>query len=158
MLRKILAKIGEGLIVGIGVGIAFGTFSYVQSRIMMSQLEERSLAEELPSFEGYREFGPDAKLSVTSQKPKPGSERTNFIGEIANDGKDAWDYVRLLIELFDKNNAFVGKCTGSVDGTVRPGEKRNFEVSCTGCGNTVVPAYDHYTIRIVDANFASQVK
>jgi len=158
MLRKILAKIGEGLLIGIGVAIAFGTFSYVQSRITMSTLEERPYNDELPSFEGYREFGPDAKLSMTAQKPQLGNERTNFIGEIANDGKDAWDYVRLLVELFDRDNAFVGKCTGSVDGTIRPGEKRNFEVSCTSCGNSAVPAYDHYTIRIVDANFASEAK
>jgi hypothetical protein len=158
MLRKILAKLGEGLLLGIGAGIAFGAFSYVQARIMMSQLEERAYGDELPSFEGYREFGPEAKLSITSQKPQPGNERTTFIGEISNDGKDAWDYVRLMVELFDKDNVFVGKCTGSVDGTIRSGEKRNFEVSCTSCGNSVVPAYDHYTIQIVDANFASEAK
>ena len=158
MLRKILAKLGEGLLLGIGAGIAFGTFSYVQSRIMMSQLEEHSTVDEFPSFESYREFGPDAKLSITSHKPQPGNERTAFIGEIANDGKGAWQYVNLLVELFDKDNVFVGKCTGSVDGTIRSGEKRNFEVSCTNCSKSAAPAYDHYTIRIVDANFASEAK
>lgn len=156
MLRKILAKIGECLLIGIGIGIVFGAITYVQFLMMTSQFDSGSLDDQGTLFSAYQEFGPDAHVSVTSHRPKPGHERTHFIGEIANEGKTSWSYVKLLVELFDEKNAFIGKCTDNLDGIISPGEKRNFEVSCDNCGDTAVTSYDHYTIRIADASFVRQ--
>jgi hypothetical protein len=148
VIRKLLAKIGEGILIGVGAGIAIGVVMYVQTRWAMSEIEESSF-----EMSGYKSYGPDAKVTIKSHRPKSTSANTAFIGEVANDGSDSWNYVQLVVELFDKEGKFVGKCTGSLDGPIGPHRVRNFEVSCSGCRDSTVPAYDRYTIEIVDANF-----
>ena len=148
MFSKLLTKIGEGILVGVGAGIAIAAVMYFQTRWAMSAMEESSF-----EMSGFKPYGPDAKLSIKSHRPKVTSENTAFVGEISNSGSDSWKYVQLVVELFDKEGNFIGKCTDSLDGSISPNQIRNFEVSCSSCRDNTVPAYDRYTIQIVDANF-----
>ena len=148
MMGKILARIGDGILIGIGAGIVLGVAIYLQSLWMMSTLEDDDFG-----MGGYKSYSPDAKLSVKSHRPKPGAEQSSFIGEVTNAGTDTWNHVRFVVELFDKDGNFAGKCTDSLDGAIGPGQARNFEVSCSNCRNDAVPSYDSYKIEIVDASY-----
>jgi hypothetical protein len=148
MSSTLLAKIGEGILIGVAAGITIGAIMYLETRWAMSEIDASSF--DMPGFKSY---GPDAKLSIRSHRPKAPGAANAFIGEVANDGTDSWDYVQLVVELFDKEGNFVGKCTDNLDGRIGPGQVRNFEVSCSNCRDSAVPAYDRYTIEIVDANF-----
>jgi hypothetical protein len=152
MSSKVLARIGDGILMGIGAGIVLAIAMYLQSLWVMSSLEGDDFG--LP---GYKSYGPDAGLSVKSHRPKPAAEQSSFIGEVANSGTDTWNHVRFVVELFGKDGAFVGKCTDSLDGPIGPGQVRNFEVSCSNCRNDSVPSFDRYTIEIVDAAYEQPI-
>lgn len=122
MSSTLLAKIGEGIPIGVAAGITIGAILYLETRWAMSEIEASSF--DIPGFKSY---GPDANLSIRSHRPKAPGANTAFIGEVANAGSDSWDF--------------------------GPGQVRNFEVSCSNCRDSAVPAYDRYTIEIVDANF-----
>jgi len=76
------------------------------------------------------------------------------LGQIVNDGSDTWNMVEILLELFEKYGQFIDKCSSYLDGSIAPGDTRNFKASCPDCRENPMPKYDHYTIEIVDAMLA----
>ncbi|WP_414717266.1 FxLYD domain-containing protein [Steroidobacter cummioxidans] len=76
------------------------------------------------------------------------------MGSIENIGQDTWQSVELLVELFDKGGTFVDKCSSHLDGSIEPGQTRNFKVSCSECRSSSLPlAYDRYTVAIASAYY-----
>jgi len=148
MLKTALEKIGSGLLIGIGAGISIGLIMYAQTRWSLSAIEDGAFEE---SF--FKSYGPEAKLSIKSHRPQRPEANSAFVGEVANEGTDTWSYVQISVELFDKGGQFIDKCSSHLEGSIGPGETRNFKVTCPNCANNPMPAYDRYTIEIVEATF-----
>jgi hypothetical protein len=147
-MRRLLIKIGEGVLLGIGAGLTVSLVMFLQTRWAMSEMEEMDLG-----MSEHKSYSSEAKLSIKSHRPKAADDNSSFIGQVVNGGSDTWNYVRLMVELFDSEGNFVGKCTDSLDGSIGPDQVRNFEISCSACRNGTVTTFDHYTIEIVDANY-----
>lgn len=148
-LKSVLARIGDGILLGIGAGITIAIILYVQTQWAMASFEEG-----LPDAAEFRSYGPAAKLAVKSHRPQRAEANSAFIGQVANEGDASWNYVQISVELFDKDGQFIDKCTDHLEGTIAPDETRNFKVSCPNCANNPMPAYDSYEVAVVDATFA----
>lgn len=151
MLKTALEKIGSGLLIGIGAGISVGLIMYAQTRWALSAIEDGSYEE---SF--FKSYGPEAKLSIKSHRPQRLEGNSAFLGQVANEGTDTWSYVQIAVELFDKGGQFIDKCSSHLEGSIVPGETRNFKVSCQNCANNPMTAYDKYTVDIVEATITPQ--
>ncbi len=155
MLKAVLAKIAHGLLVGIGFGVALGGAMYGYTMWQMKEFENKN--RDMMGM--FKEYTPNAGLSITEHRPQNPTANDAFIGSLANNGKDTWERVELLAEMFGKDGAFVDKCSSYLDGSLAPGQTRNFKVSCSGCRDTRVPlVYDKYTIAIVDASYVRPEK
>ena len=143
MFKAALAKIGTGLLMGIGFGIAVSAIWYGLTQWQMSQLED----------DMFKSYGADAKLSITSHRARVSEAKSDFIGQIVNGGTDTWQSVYLLVELFGKDGQFIDKCSDHMDGSLAPGETRNFKVSCHNCRDSPMPQFNRYEVKIVNATF-----
>ena len=150
MLKAALAKIAHGLLVGIGFGVALGAVMYGYTAWQMSQFEKNKT----DNFGMFKDYTAEAGLSITEHRPQRETNNDAFVGTVANNRKDTWEGTEILVEMFGKDGAFVDKCTSQVDGSIAPGQTRNFKVSCAGCRDVRVPlVYDKYTVAITDARY-----
>jgi len=152
MLKTVLSKIGEGLLIGIGAGVAVAGVMYVQSRIMMAEHEDQYVYQA-----GHQEYGPKAGLSIKAHRPQRAEANSAFVGQIVNEGTGTWRHVQIVVELFDKDGQFIDKCSDQLEGSISPGETRNFKVSCPNCPASPMPAYETYKVAIIDAYFSRPV-
>jgi hypothetical protein len=157
MFRAALSKVVHGLLVGAGFAVALGLmiFSYGawQERKFREHGQEIREEADDPGL-GFKHYTPRAGLAIKEHRPQRLEANSAFVGSIQNSGKDAWQSVGLLVELFDKDGVFLDKCSGHLDGLIGPGQTRNFKVSCSECRDPSRPlAYDRYTIAISDAYF-----
>jgi hypothetical protein len=144
VLKAAFAKIGTGLLIGIGFAVAMTAITYGFSKWQIDAMTE----------DMFKDYTPEAGLEITEHRPQKPTNNDAFIGAVRNNGKDTWEGVELLAEMFGKDGAFLDKCSSYVDGSVAPGESRNFKVSCAGCRDVRVPLqYDKYTIKVVDARY-----
>jgi hypothetical protein len=149
MIKTAFAKIGSGLLTGIGFALALIGAAYGV------QIWETSHRADGFGEGVYRRYKPDSGLTIKDQRPQKPAQNTSFIGTIQNEGKDTWESVQVVAELFDKDGQFVDKCSSYESGRIAPGQNHNFKVACGGCRDESVAPYDHYTISIVDANYVS---
>ena len=149
MIKAALTKIASGLLTGIGFAIAMVAIFYGTGRWADSHRPEESF---------YKKYKPDSGLIIKDHRPQQLEQNTVFIGSVQNNGKDSWDSISIVAELFDKDDKFVDKCSSYETGRVAPGQSHNFKVSCGGCRDSTVAPYDHYTIAIVDANYVPSSK
>lgn len=149
MIKAALTKIASGLLTGIGFAVAILAVFYGTERWENSQKAEEGL---------YKKYKPDSGLIIKDHRPQQLQQNAAFIGTIQNNGKDTWDSVSIVAELFDKDGQFVDKCSAYESGRIAPGQSHNFKVSCGGCRDSTVPPYDRYTIAIVGANYVSLSK
>lgn len=153
MLKSLLARIGNGLLLGIGISIAFSVFTYGYTQWQIREMEEN--AEEMFGLKNYN--GSD--LVIREHRPQRAENNSAFIGVVANTGTDGWDNAEFLVELYDEKDAFIDKCTGYLDGSIAPGQERNFKVTCQNCRDPALPlTYARYTIEIVGANYVQPPK
>lgn len=154
MLKAAFSKITHGLLVGLGFSAAVAAAMYGYSKWQVHELQSGDM------FAGmFKEYTADAGLSIKSHRPQLPQNNSAFLGVISNGGKDTWENVKVLVELFSKDGTFVDKCSGYVDGSIGPGQDRNFKVSCANCRDSSQPLeYDKYTIAIVDASFVGPEK
>jgi hypothetical protein len=107
----------------------------------------------------FKEYTTEAGLTIKTHRPQLPQNNSAFLGVISNRGKDTWENVEVLVELFAKDGTFVDKCSSYMDGSIGPAQDRNFKVSCSSCRDVSLPlVYDKYTIIIVDANFVRPEK
>lgn len=141
--RSALAKIGTGLLLGVGIGIALAGIGYLLWYLDKSEIEEPY----------YKAYSAEAGLVLRNHRPQRAEANTAFIGEVVNTGKDSWSNVKIVVELFQADGQFIDKCSGHMERSIAPGQTRNFKVSCLECRGEAPPPYVRYTIGIVDANF-----
>ena len=156
MLKAAFSKVAHGLLVGIGFGAAV-----VGAMYGLNQWQMHELAQNKSDMFGgmFKEYTADAGLTIKTHRPQHPENNSAFLGVISNSGKDSWQNVEVLVELFAKDGTFVDKCSSYMDGSIGPAQDRNFKVSCSGCRDVSQPlVYDKYTITIVDANYVSPVK
>lgn len=155
MLKAALAKVAHGLLIGIGFAVAMGGLLYGYTKWQMKEFEEST-----GGLSGmFKEYTPEAGLSIKEHRPQRTQDNSAFLGTILNSGQDAWENVEVLVELFDKEGTFLDKCSSYMDGSISPGQTRNFKVSCSGCRDDSQPVvYHQYTIAIVDASFSRPEK
>ena len=150
MLKGVLAKMGHGLLIGIGFAVAMSGLLYGYTKWQMKEFEESTGMSAM-----FKEYTPEVGLSIKEHRPQRAQANSAFLGTIVNNGQDTWESVEVLAELFDKEGTFVDKCSSYMDGSISPGQTRNFKVSCSGCRDDSQPmVYDRYTIAIVDASFS----
>jgi hypothetical protein len=108
---------------------------YGYSKWHMHELEQRDM------FAGmFKEYTADAGLTIKTHRPQLPQNNSAFLGVISNSGKDTWENVEVLVELFAKDGTFVDKCSSYVDGSIRPAQDRNFKVSCSNCRDVFTAA------------------
>ena len=157
MPKAALSKVVHGLLVGIGFATALAVLLYGYDRWQTSKMEEQAsemderFRESLPVFKNYSS---DARLTIKNHRPQTRESNSAFLGSIQNAGVDTWQSVEVLVELFDKEGTFVDKCSSYLDGSIGPGQIRNFKVSCSECRDAAQRlAYDRYRIEIVSASY-----
>jgi hypothetical protein len=146
VLKAALARIANGLLIGIGFGLAlFGAF-YIADQYLTRSHRDGTMPE-------YKAFSKDSGLVIKFHEQRRTEFSSAVIGMVRNEGSDSWRGIELVVELFDKSGKFLDKCTSYESIALAPGEERNFKVSCGGCKDNPVVKYDHYAIRIEDARY-----
>jgi hypothetical protein len=95
---------------------------------------------------------PDTQLVVVEHGDQRGESSLYVYGQIANQGTDSWDYVKLQVRLLDAEGQLVGLCMGSTFDVVRPGERAYFQVDCDNWDRDAFPRYERYEIEVTDAS------
>lgn len=153
--KAALAKITHGLLVGIGFAAVIGglMFGYVTWQMSKFDIYGDDMADM------FKAYTPDAGLAITEHRPQRPTANDSFIGTLTNSGKDTWESVKIVTEMFSTDRQFVDKCSSYLDGSIAPGQTRNFKVSCAGCRDISTPlTYDKYTIAVVDASYVRPEK
>ncbi len=154
MLKIIFGKIAHGLLVGIGFGLALGAVLYVYSTWQLKEFESRVKSESFEVDSVFKKYTAEAGLLIVDHRPQREINNDAFLGALENKGTDTWESVKVVVEMFGKDGVFVDKCTSYTEGSIGPGQKCNFKVSCAGCRESNTPvAYDKYTVAIADAQY-----
>jgi len=154
--KAAVQKVTHGFLIGFGFAVALALLLFAydawQTRKFEKQFGEMGeFGDSLPSF---KNFSPEAGLVIKEHRPQSPEANSAFIGVMQNTGSDSWQTIEVLVELFDKQGAFVDKCSSYLDGSIGPGQARNFKVSCSECRNNSQPlVYDRYKIEIVSASY-----
>jgi hypothetical protein len=140
VIEAVLQRVVAGLLAGVGFALAIaGTVFAIVSW------------EKL----GGREFvGYSARSGLVIEEHRaqvPANGAPFFVGTLRNAGERSWSQVALEVELFDRSNRFIDRCSGAEYATIAPGAARNFKVACDGIGDIVRRDYDHYAITITNA-------
>lgn len=170
----ILKKLGSWLVMGLFVGTGFTVAMYTVGYIAMDYYTDsaKSKFKSEISIEGkgggsasftsldniYKEYDQDAGLVVVSHKERRVGKSVDILGVIENQGNDTWGSINIEVELFDKKGGFVDECSEYIQGSIKPGEKQNFKVSCRRCDKNPLPKYEKYTIAVKNAYFKRSKK
>lgn len=107
--------------------------------------ESAVMAEEM-----MEEFRSVEEIEIIEHEKLIRGDDVVVLGRIKNKGKTTKSNYALEVELFDKDKKFVELCRESYFGGIRPGEERNFKVTCNGCQQKPVPEHESYEIRITE--------
>lgn len=143
MYKQILAKIGNGILTGLGFGLV----------LVGTLLAAERYFDDFGAVPTDQEYNKDAGLIIQSHKDLRGKYSTAVVGTIQNTGNGTWKHVKLSVELFDKNGQFLDKCEDYENELFSPQKMIHFKVSCGGCEKQPVVDYHHYVVRIVDAEY-----
>jgi hypothetical protein len=138
----------HGLIFGSGFTIAAVALAAVALFVVPW---DRGIAGQTSQImeESTKAFWSAEGVKVVSHEEVRRGDEVVFIGKLKNEGQATARNFSMEIELFDKNKKFVDVCRESFySTTIKPGEERNFKVSCGGCRNRPVPEHASYTVRI----------
>ena len=146
MLKSTLVKVGSGFLFGSGFTLAMVAIMFAATKWKEDEFKKGM----------FKDYTPESGLAVTDHRPQRPNDSSTFVGSIENSGKDKWQMVQVSVELFGEDGRFVDKCTDYLEGTIDPGQTRNFKVSCSSCSNTAdALAFATYKISIVGATHAS---
>lgn len=138
---KILSKIGDGILIGIGFCII-----YIPSYLAVSSYSMDSTLERLKS----EEFSDSVGVVVSEHRRRDSNMPIVILGAVTNQGTSSWDNVRLQAYFYDKGGYFVDKCFGSMNVTLHPGDSDNFKLRCED-----IIESESYEIKV---SYASYVK
>jgi hypothetical protein len=140
-LQGLLFGLGFAISASIVVAAAFFVIPWGEHAAEESTAMADEMMEEFRSVDGIK--------ILTHEKLVRGDDVV-VLGRIKNEGKTTKSNYALEVELFDKNDKFVELCRESYFGSIRPGEERNFKVTCGGCQQKPVPEHASYKIRITE--------
>ena len=130
--KMAIAKIGTGLLYGIGIGaIAGPIYYYVSVRMMDSALNESGLQ----------------KVVIGKHQETKRGNGFVILGSVENQGAESIRMFVVQVDLFDKSGEFVGQCSEYLTGALKPHELRNFQVSC-GVSKDDKPAVEHHSYKV----------
>lgn len=134
LLRKALGKIGSGLLYGVGIGVSVGLIMYVISEKMTAS--------------AWNDVALD-KVFVSKHEEVKRDQALFILGTIENRGSETVRMPTVQVDLFDKNGKFVEQCSEYIKGGLKPGESRNFKVSCGVCKGHPSVEHASYKIRVI---------
>jgi len=134
LVKRALRNIGAGVLYGIGIGISAGAMIYVVEQRMTASVWNDAALE---------------KLVITKHQEVMRDQAVFILGTVENQGSDAVRAVSIEIDLFGKDGEFVDQCSEYLKGALKPGEARNFKVSCGGCKERPVVAHESYKVRVL---------
>jgi hypothetical protein len=91
-------------------------------------------------------------LIIESHESRKSESKLTIIGQIKNTSQENWERIHIEVELFDSNKTFVDQCSGLIWGIIKPGQNRNFKVTCGECDNEPLVDFSTYEIKIMDAS------
>jgi hypothetical protein len=138
----------HGLIFGSGFTVA----AVVLAAIALFVLPwDRGFASQTSHImeESTKAFSSAEGVKVLNHEKAVRGDEIVVIGKLKNEGQATARNFSIEVELFDKEKKFVDVCRESFySTTIKPGEERNFKVTCGGCRNRPVPAHASYTVRV----------
>jgi hypothetical protein len=139
----------HGLIFGFGFAIAIGIVAVV-SFFFIPWGEHAAGESAMMAEEMMEEFRSVEEVKILEHEKLIRGDDVVVLGRIKNEGETTKSNYALEVELFDKDKKFVELCRESYFGSIRPGEERNFKVTCGGCQQKPVPEHTSYAIRITE--------
>ena len=146
---KIFKRISSGFLLGVGFTIAMILVGFIASQIYDTYTDKTNNESTAASYK-FKDFNENSGLDVTNYQDKSTPEKLLFIGTLTNNSEQPWKNINIEVELF-QNDEFVSECSDFINNTVKPNETENFQVSCGGCDNYILPTYDKFTIKINNA-------
>jgi len=141
-LKKALETLGQGLLFGLGFGIA--------AWILYFAFQAKT--QEPPPYRGAVDSITAAptkenKFVFSNVEEVTRNGRSYFIGSVKNNGTSAVRGINIEVNLFAKNK-FVDQYSTYVSAEIGPGEERYFKISC-GCKDEPPAPHDSYKIAVV---------
>jgi hypothetical protein len=134
MLKSALQKIGVGLLYGIGIGASFGAITVFMTEQMTASMWNDAALE---------------KVVVAKHEEVRRDETVFILGTVENRSAEAVRAMSIQIDLFDKDGKFVDQCSEYLRGALKPGESRNFKVSCGACKDRPSVSHASYKVRVI---------
>ena len=134
LIKNALNKIGAGLLYGIGIGVSAGLIMYVISDKMWASAWNDAALE---------------KVVVSKHEEVKRDQALFILGTVENRGTETVRMPNVEVDLFDKNGKFVEQCSEYIKGGLKPGESRNFKVSCGGCKERPPVEHASYKVRVI---------
>ncbi|WP_284620800.1 FxLYD domain-containing protein [Aquabacterium humicola] len=128
-----LSKIGTGLLYGIGIGITGVALMYFVSEHMMASVWNQTSTK---------------NLQIVKHEKVEREDQTLVLGTVRNDTTEAIRFANVEVDLFDSAGKFVEQCSHVLNGSVSPGEERNFKVVCGGCKDKPTVQHSTYKVRV----------
>jgi len=130
--KNVIAKIGTGLLYGIGIGVIAGPIYYFTSVKMMDSVWNEAALQ---------------KVSIGKHQEVRRGKNFVILGSVENQGAESIRTLIIQVDLFDKNGQFVGQCSEYMIGALKPHEPRNFQVSCGGSKDDK-PVVEHQSYKV----------
>lgn len=133
-MNNFIAKIGHGVLYGIGFCLVFGVFRFIEYTLYQTQYEAPAEVSTKDIF-------------ITKQRKVIRSGKLIFLGTIQNTSKKTANGLTVNMDLFD-NEQFTKQCHTYIKGRLKAGESRHFELSCGGCKKTPIVKHDKYKLYV----------
>ena len=135
--REASAILGRGLLLGLGFGISVGIIMYAFQKFEMQTINTDVV--------GQLDAGLEELTLSNLEEHKEGS-RDWIIGTVTNNGKKAAHGPLIEADLF-MGGKFVDQYSTRISGSLKPGEARNFKISC-GCRNDQPATHDSFKVKV----------
>lgn len=150
-LKRVMEKIFDGILYGIGISLVLFAASFVISEVLFSPLmePEEGVFAECSEFEDCPE---EAGLFLEITGERISSEDFVLLGNVENQSEYDWDSVRVKAEIFDTSGNFIDECSETLDQKLVAGATSNFKLSCGSCKKVNLDDYGSYKAVIIDAD------
>jgi hypothetical protein len=142
-------------LLGLVFGAGFTVAAVIVSAVAMFAVPwDKAFASQTSQIveETTKAFASADGVKVLNHEEATRGDEVVILGRLKNEGQSTARNFAIEVELFDKDKKFVDSCRESFyTSNIKPGEERNFKVSCGGCRARPVPAHASYTVRVVSS-------
>jgi len=121
MFNNALKKIFDGLLYGIGFSVPFSAAFYFAMVFSTNGILDDS--SDLGSLDNYG-------FTILESHLESINGDDYVVGSIQNTNNTTIRSASIEAEFFDATDKFINKCTGSIGGSFKINEKRNFKLKC----------------------------